>query len=166
MSVKVTKRIIVNCPQERAFQVFTAGINAWWPKEHHVGSSPSVDERIEPRVGGRWYSLNEDGSETDVGRVVAWQPSELLGLTWQINSEWAFDPDFVTHIEVRFHRIDARTTEVILEHRDLERFGEAAAQMRAAFESDEGWAKTLASFARVANAGEAIASRQNLAARG
>jgi hypothetical protein len=38
--------------------VFTEGINAWWPKEHHIGASPSKEELIEPWVGVRWYSLD------------------------------------------------------------------------------------------------------------
>jgi hypothetical protein len=39
---------------ERAFSVFTDGIDRWWPKQHHIGKSPLKRGVIEPRAGGRW----------------------------------------------------------------------------------------------------------------
>ena len=147
----IVKQITVDASQETAFRLFTEGIDRWWPKEHHIGASPSKEERIEPRVGGRWYSLNEDGSESNVGRVLVWDPFGRVVLTWQITGEWAFDPDFVTEVDVRFIPTGDRRTRVVLEHRHLERFGAGAGQMHGIFDSDEGWAKTLRAFASVAD---------------
>ena len=28
---------------------------------------------METRLGGRWYELAEDGTETNVGKVIAWE---------------------------------------------------------------------------------------------
>ena len=36
----VRKEVVVATAPERAFKVFTDGIDRWWPREHHIGSSP------------------------------------------------------------------------------------------------------------------------------
>ena len=36
----VRKTITVNVSQARAFEVYTAGIDRWWPKSHHIGAAP------------------------------------------------------------------------------------------------------------------------------
>jgi hypothetical protein len=57
----VRRTIVIEASPQRAFEVFTAGIDRWWPKTHSLGSSPLVRSVIEPFVGGRWYTLHEDG---------------------------------------------------------------------------------------------------------
>jgi hypothetical protein len=56
----VVKSIRVRANTERAFQVFTEGIGHWWPKSHHIGSSPMVRAIMECHIGGRCYSEQED----------------------------------------------------------------------------------------------------------
>jgi hypothetical protein len=72
----VEKQITVKATVERAFKVFTAGIDRWWPREHHIGKSPLKRAVLEERPEGRWYSVCEDGSECDIGRVLSWEPGE------------------------------------------------------------------------------------------
>ncbi len=36
----VRKELVVAATAEHAFQVFTAGIDRWWPRQHHIGSRP------------------------------------------------------------------------------------------------------------------------------
>ena len=36
----VQKTITVNAAQARAFEVFTKGVDRWWPKSHGIGSAP------------------------------------------------------------------------------------------------------------------------------
>jgi uncharacterized protein YndB with AHSA1/START domain len=146
----IRKQLIVEAPQERAFRVFTDGIDRWWPREHHIGRSPLKRTLIEPRLEGRWYSIHEDGSQTDVGRVLAWDPPRRLVLSWQITAQWQFDPAFVTEVEVRFTAEGARRTRVDFEHRLLERYGEAAPALREQLNKPGGWHGTLDAFARVA----------------
>ncbi|HEX3477537.1 MAG TPA: hypothetical protein VHT91_21090 [Kofleriaceae bacterium] len=53
----VKKQIVVETSQQRAFRTFTDGIDRWWPREHHIGASPLERVIVEPRAGGRWYSI-------------------------------------------------------------------------------------------------------------
>ena len=146
----ILKRIEVNAPVERAFEVFTAGIATWWPKQMSILKSPQKAMVIEPREGGRWYEIGEDGSECETGRVRVWEPPHRLTLVWQLTSQWTYDPDFETEVEVRFTPDGEGRTVVELEHRDLERFGDAAERQREAM--DGGWGIILAEFTAAANA--------------
>ncbi len=147
-AINIKKSITVEASQQRAFRVFTDGIDRWWPREHHIGQSPLERFIIEPRQGGRWYSVGKDGSEADVGRVRAWEPYSRVLLTWQITSEWKFDPDFITEVEVTFTAEAPRRTRVELEHRNLEKFGDKAEELRKTFESDGGWNSMLGLFGK------------------
>ncbi|HEY0993022.1 MAG TPA: YciI family protein [Kofleriaceae bacterium] len=146
--ISVKKQIVVETTQQRAFRTFTDGIDRWWPREHHIGQSPLERMVVEPRAGGRWYSICKDGSEVDVGRVVRWEPPERIVLTWQITAQWQFDPDFSTEVEVNFLAEGPRRTRVELEHKQLERYGAESETLRKMFESDEAWLASLAAFAR------------------
>jgi uncharacterized protein YndB with AHSA1/START domain len=109
---------------------------------------------IEPRTGGRWYEVGEDGSDKTWGKVLAWEAPERVVLAWQLNAEWAYDENFETTVEVRF-TADGEHTIVDFEHRDLERFGENAEAVRGDYETgmDGGWAQLLANYQSVAEAG-------------
>jgi uncharacterized protein YciI/uncharacterized protein YndB with AHSA1/START domain len=149
MSVEsVKKQLIVKAPIERAFRVFTAGIDKWWPRDHHIGASPMKELVMEPKEGGRWYAKCEDGSECDTGKVLVWDPPTRLVLAWQITAKWAFDPSFVTEIEVRFAPDGARCTRVDFEHRDLDRYGAEAEAIRAQLGDPKGWNGNLERYAR------------------
>lgn len=142
----------VDAPKERAFDVFTAGMHTWWPGSHKIGGADLEAAALEPRAGGRWYERDTDGSECEWGRVLSYEPPDRLVLTWQIDSRWAFDPELVTEVEVRFIADGANRTRVEVEHRKLEQFGDAAEQMRATFDSDGGWPLLLRDFAERAAA--------------
>ncbi|HEU4735039.1 MAG TPA: YciI family protein, partial [Kofleriaceae bacterium] len=148
--ISVKKHIVVETSQQRAFRTFTDGINRWWPREHHNGSSPLERMVVEPRAGGRWYSICKDGSEVEVGKVVAWEPPGRLVLAWQLTAAWTYDPSFSTEVAVSFIAEGARRTRVELEHRQLERYGADSETMRKALESDDAWAASLAAFGRAA----------------
>ena len=143
----VKKSVTVDVSAERAFKVFTERMGSWWPHQNSIGSAPIADVVIEPRVGGRWFERGDDGSESEWGKVLAWNPPSGLVLAWQINGEWAFDESLVTEVEVRFEEAEPGRTRVELEHRNLDRFGEAEEGIRAAFESPDGWGGILKMFA-------------------
>jgi len=144
----VRKQLVVKASQSRAFAVFTTEMSRWWPATHSILKSPLKECILEPRVGGRWYTVGEDGSSCQTGYVIAWQPPEALVLAWQINAEWQFDPDLVTEVEVKFIAEGADVTRIELEHRYLERMGGKAAEVRNAVDSPGGWGAILESFKR------------------
>jgi len=149
----IKKQIVVNASQERAFRVFTAGIDRWWPREHHIGKSPLARAVIEEHRGGRWFSVCEDGSECEVGRVLDWDPPHRLLLAWQITADWQYDSSFVTEVEVIFTALGPKQTRVDLEHRNLDRFGEKAEKTRSMIDAQNGWTGTLHRFAAAAESG-------------
>jgi uncharacterized protein YndB with AHSA1/START domain len=148
----VRKQITIDAAQAHVFKVFTDGIDKWWPRDHHIGASPLKQMIVEPRVGGRWYSSCQDGTEVGNGKVLAWDPPKRVVLAWQITADWKYDPDFVTEVEVTFTAEGPKKTRVDLEHRNMARFGVAAEATRAMFDSPNAWEKTLAEFAKAATA--------------
>ena len=142
----VRKSIRVNATPDRAFEVFTSGIGRWWPKSHKIGQADLDRPVIEPRAGGRWYELDVDGSECELGKVAVWEPPSRLILIWQLTPEFSFDPDLITEVEVTFTP-DGDGTVVDLEHRDLERMGDQAEAMAETVGGPGGWPALLQLFA-------------------
>jgi uncharacterized protein YndB with AHSA1/START domain len=149
----VRTSIFVNAPQSLAFEVFTAGIGRWWPKTHKTGPADLERPVIEPREGGRWYELDVDGSECEIGKVAVWSPPARLVLIWQLTPEFTYDADLVTEVEVLFTP-EGDGTRVELEHRDLERMGEKADAMRETISGPGGWPALLELFAAESGKGE------------
>ena len=151
MSVEpVHKQIVVAASADTAFRVFTDGMERWWPRDHYIGTSPVNRMTVEPRVDGRWYQIAEDGSESNWGKVLVWDPPYRLVLAWQLTAEWQYDAAFVTEVEVTFTAEGPSTTLVAVEHRNLDRFGPSAGEKRKSFDAPGGWTQTLESFARIA----------------
>ena len=141
----VRKSIRVKANQSRAFEVFTAGIGRWWPKNHGIGAAPMQEMVLEPRLGGRWYELAVDGSEATIGHILAWEPPHRFVVTWEISCNWKPDPGPGSEVEVRFTAEAEDTTLVELEHRLFERMGaEPGAKIRK--DVDGGWPGVLALF--------------------
>jgi uncharacterized protein YndB with AHSA1/START domain len=141
--------ITLGVPAERAFAVFTGSFGTWWPREYHIGQAEMADAVLEPREGGRWYERGVDGSESDWGRVLAWEPPHRLVVTWQINGQWQYDPDpgHASEIEVRFTPDGPGQTIVELEHRLLDRLAGGQA-IHDTILSGGGWTAILERFAK------------------
>ena len=148
----VRRAVTVAAPPARAFEVFTSRIGSWWPRSHHIGAVEPETVVIEPRQGGRWFERAPDGTECEVGKVLVWDPPGRLVLGWQLTAEWKFDPGLITEVEVRFTPDGQGSTRVELEHRDLERFGDKAGQVRDAIDAPSGWQGVLELYARAAGA--------------
>jgi uncharacterized protein YndB with AHSA1/START domain len=141
----VRKSVRVKASQAHAFEVFTAGLDRWWPRKGTIGTSPLKTVAIEPRLGGRWYETGEDGSEANVGKILLWDPPNRFIVSWDINSKWKPDTTVSSEVEVRFTTEGPDATLVELEHRNFERMGaEAGASMRK--DVDGGWPGILESF--------------------
>ena len=145
----VRKSIGVRASVQQAFEIFTAEFDSWWPRSHHIGSSPMRKAIIENRLGGRCYSEQIDGTECDWGQVLAWEPPHRLVFAWQIGGNWKYEPDLAksSEVEVLFSAQPDGRTLVLLEHRHLDRAVASAAAMRAALESPNGWGSMLELYA-------------------
>ena len=148
----IKKTLTVGATPEKAFEVFTAGFDRWWPRSHHIGASPLKTAILEPGVGGRWYSVHEDGSESPWGDVLAWDPPRRLIVAWRISHEWGYDPKLLTEVEVTFTPVGNGETRVELEHRGLERFGDSDAANTTRASMDGGWGMILEGYKAVADA--------------
>ena len=101
----VKKSVTVQTTPQHAFEVFTAGIDRWWPRDKHIGRSPLKRAIIEPRTGGRWFAECDDGSEVTTGHVLAWEPPHRVVFSWEINEingDWKEEPNraFASEVEV------------------------------------------------------------------
>jgi len=145
----VRKSITVRASVPQAFEVFTEDCDSWWPRTHHIGSSPMRKAIIENRLGGRCYSEQIDGTECDWGQVLVWEPPHRLVFAWQIGSDWKYEPDLAksSEVEIRFSAQPDGRTLVSLEHRHFDRAGATAGAMRAAVDSPNGWNGMLDLFA-------------------
>ena len=154
----VRKSVVVAATPAKAFDVFTAGIDRWWPKSHGIGAAPIRKSVIEPFVGGRWYTACEDGTDVVVGHVRVWQPGERLVVSWEVSAEWKPDgrAAFASEVELWFHAEAGGRTRVELEHRNFERMGATEGEtMRKGV--DGGWPTLLDLFATAASGGAARA---------
>ncbi|HJR45488.1 MAG TPA: SRPBCC family protein [Actinomycetota bacterium] len=142
----VVKTVRVDLGIEDAFRLFTAGMGTWWPLERHSIAVDSLEERVtadslvfEEREGGRIYEVMSDGAEGTWGRVQAWEPPNRVVFSWKPNLT---DGPY-TEVEVRFTSIGAGS-EVVLEHRGWEQFGDTAERYRNGY--DSGWPGVLELF--------------------
>jgi hypothetical protein len=150
----IRRSLRVKASQSHAFDTFVGGMGGWWLKTHSLIESGQKDVVIEPRAGGRWYEVGNDGSEKQWGRVLAWEAPDRVLLAWQLNAEWTYDPNFETTVEVRFTP-DGDHVVVDFEHRDLDRFGANAEAVRGDYDTgmDGGWRQLLADYQVFAEAG-------------
>jgi uncharacterized protein YndB with AHSA1/START domain len=148
----VRKTINVNTSVERAFHVFTEGMDSWWPRSHNISQSPMEKAIIESKAGGRCYQRSVDGSECDWGRILVWEPPRRFVLAWHLNGEWQYEPDAAkaSEVEVSFTREPDGSTRVDLEHRHFDRHGAGGAAIRAGVDSPEGWGGLLQMYKEAA----------------
>lgn len=151
----VTTSITVDAPIERAFTLFTDGMNTWWPPEHHILETTLADMVFEPRVGGHIYDRGVDGSECRWARVLVYERPSRIVFSWDIGLDWKLEPDpaRTSEVEIRFIADGPAQTTVELEHRNIDRHGEGWERMRDAVGSPDGWNVGLRRFAEAAKAG-------------
>ena len=151
----IRKTLRVSASPKLAFEVFVGSMHSWWPLEHSLVQGRR-DIVIEPRVDGRWYEVSGDGIEQQWGKVLAWDAPDRVLLAWQLNADFAYDPELVTEVEIAFLP-EGDETRVEFEHRHLDRLGAEGLAKLAEMEMgmDEGWGDILARYARTASEREA-----------
>lgn len=146
----VRRSITVDVSQARAFDVFV-NMTAWWPlATHTVGEVPAQASIVEPRAGGRWFTIDKFGDEDEFGRVLAYERPRRLVITWEIGHGFPNDPSVQTEIEVRFVAEAPQRTRIELEHRGFEAFGARSVAERALYGSADAWTFVLGAYANSA----------------
>ncbi|HUF54629.1 MAG TPA: SRPBCC family protein [Dehalococcoidia bacterium] len=145
-ALAVRKSITVRAAPEKAFEVFTAGIERWWPrKTHSVSGERTAGVTMETREGGRVFETNDAGGEIEWGVVTSWEPPRQVAFTWHPGYD---NPGNYTDIEVTF-TADGEGTRMELVHTGWERLGDEAARSQRSY--DGGWDYVLAQFVERAN---------------
>jgi uncharacterized protein YndB with AHSA1/START domain len=150
-STTVQTSVEVPVPPERAFELFTAHIGAWWDEDKHILEAPLAEMIFEPFAGGHIIDRGADGSECRWARVLAYEPPTRVCFSWDIDVRWQIetDPDRCSEVEITFTPGHERTTRVVLTHRHLDRHGPGWESMRDAVAG--GWSLDgFAAFTRSA----------------
>lgn len=105
MSSQILVALRVKASPERAFEVFTTEIGAWWRPNQMFAFTPR-----EPGVmafeDGRLIETRPGGQVFEVGRVEVWEPPERLVFGWR---QAAFAPEQQTKVEVTFEPVGEET---------------------------------------------------------
>ena len=145
----VRKSVVVKASPARAFEVFTAGFDSWWPRGHHLIEGSDLDHvALEPQVGGRCYEVTQDGRTCTWGRVLTWDPPRTLAFSWEIQPDFGVVPPEggpASTVTVRFTEVE-HGTRVELVHSGLEVHGEGWQELRDSVGGDGGWSGILRGF--------------------
>ena len=134
------KQLKVRLATQQAFELFTAGIGKWWPlPTHSVGEEQADTCFFEGWVGGRIVEVLKDGSESEWGRVLLWEPFHRVSFYWYPGRT----PGTAQEVTVTFSEIPAGTL-VELIHTGWETLGTAAQARRDGY--DTGWDYVLAKY--------------------
>ncbi len=146
----IRQDVFVPLPPARAFALFTGAMERWWPCRACADQAEQmVAVLLEPRLGGRWFRRMGNGTDAELGTVLAWDPPGRLVLGWQVDATMRFDPALLTEVEIRFESAEGGTR-VALEHRNLERFGDSAAAFVQRVQG--GWSVVLGGYVTLASA--------------
>lgn len=145
----VLRRIVVEAPIERAFDVFTARFGDFKPPEHNLLGAPLAETVFEPRVGGHIYDRAVDGTECRWARVLVYEPPDRVVFSWDISPRWQLEsePGRASEVEVRFIAETPGRTRVELEHRHLDRHGPGWESVRDGVAGEDGWPLYLDRYA-------------------
>lgn len=137
----VRRSVVVEAPIERAFNLFTRDIGAWWDSDKHLLGEPLAEMIFEPHVGGHIIDRGTNGAENRWATVMVYEPPDRVAFSWDINLSWQIeiDPARASEVHVTFTAQDAKHTVVELEHRHLDRHGNGWEAMRDAVGSPGGW---------------------------
>jgi hypothetical protein len=95
----------VRASPDRAFEVFTREIGAWWRHSPMFRFTPR-----EPGVlsfeDGRLIETRSGGKVFEIGKVRVWEPGRRLVVGWR---QAAFTPDQATEVEVVFEPVGEET---------------------------------------------------------
>ena len=144
----IIETVTVNITPETAFSAFVEELNEWWPQGYTWSQDVLEEIGIEPKQGGFCYEIGPSGFRCDWGKIVEYEPPQLLKFTWQIgpNREPVPNPDKASKVIVSFERGAKDVTHVKLEHTQFHNHGEGAEGYHDAMASEYGWPYILKRF--------------------
>lgn len=129
MYAPLVKTIEVPCGPEEAFTIFVEEMGTWWPLTRFSASVKfgAVPEalHVEPKVGGEIVEIGADGTRHHWGTIERYEPHDYLAMDFHIG----LPAETASLVEVRFTRLDAERTRVVLTQSEWERFGRYAQNM-------------------------------------
>ena len=138
----VRKSVTVPATPQRAFELFTAHIQEWWPlRTHSVGTQHAVGVAFGEGVGGAIVETMADGSTSVWGTITDWEPPRRVAFTWHAGTPEAE----ATRVEVTFTQDGPGSTVVRLVHSGWEGRPDGATAREG---YDSGWEPVIGSFAR------------------
>lgn len=136
----VRKQLRVSLPVEKAFRLFTTGMGSWWPlATHSIGEHEAETCYFEEWVGGRILEVLKDGSQSEWGKVLIWEPLHKISFHWYPGRT----PDTAQEVTVIFTEIPGGAL-VELVHTGWETLGAQAVAQRDSYET--GWDYVLAKY--------------------
>jgi len=134
------KAVTVVTSPPRAFELFTKGIQQWWPlPTHSVGEEQAASVAFGEGVGATIVETLADGTTSIWGRVTRWEPPRVVAFTW-----FPGNPESEAGmVEVTFTPDDSGGTIVELVHTGWERRPDGR---RARTGYDTGWNTVLNQF--------------------
>ena len=142
--VPVRRTVTVRLSPDEAFRLFTNGIDEWWPLgTHSVGEERAESVTFEAGVGGRIYEVVDGGEEHEWGRVLEWDPPGRVVFSWYPGR----DDTTAQQVQVTFTPAgDGTTLELV--HTGWETLGDRASEVRANYDSADGWDMVLEALVR------------------
>jgi uncharacterized protein YndB with AHSA1/START domain len=139
MTPPLRREVLVNAAPQRAFDLFTGQIGAWWPlAEFGVFGDGTV------ALEGKAIVERSGEQESVWGEVTSWDPPGSLGFTWHPG----YGVENATDITVTF-AAEGEQTLVTLVHTGWERMTDPDAARE---EYNNGWPGVLAGYAALVEA--------------
>lgn len=142
----VRKTVTVPAAPQRAFELFTAHIQEWWPlRTHSVGGEQAAGLAFGDGPGAAITETLADGSTSVWGTITGWEPPHRVAFTWHPGNPEAE----ATRVEVTFTQEGPGSTVVRLVHSGWERRADRASAREG---YDSGWEPVIGHFAEAAAA--------------
>jgi uncharacterized protein YndB with AHSA1/START domain len=143
----VRKSVTVPAAPQRAFELFTAHIQEWWPlATHSVGGEKAAGVAFGDGVGGMIVETLADGTTSVWGTITCWEPPDRVAFSWHAGTAEAE----ATSVEVTFTQDGPGSTVVRLVHSGWERRADGASARDG---YDSGWNPVISRFAAKAAGG-------------
>jgi uncharacterized protein YndB with AHSA1/START domain len=132
---------------ERAYELFSRDLGAWWPlSTHSVGLERSMSVSVGRSVGEPIVETLRDGTTAVWGTILELEPPNRITFNWHAGRS----ADLTTLVEVTFSADSEGSTIVELVHSGWERWADGSSQ---AAGYQEGWPLVLEAYVEGARGG-------------